>query len=112
MTHTALPWVYPEDDTKAPDLAIFSSVKPKGATSEYGACVAHVMLADPVTGILPKGQHVANARLIVKSVNAHSALVEALLAARVDTVNWLETFIDDADGHYSTIPKWPSGVIT
>ena len=103
VKHAELPWVYPEDSSKAPDLAIFSTVKPKSATSEYGACIAHLMLSDPVTGFLPKGQHVANARLIVTAVNAHYGLVAALRRARVDTQNWLGTFMDDTDGHPSLV---------
>lgn len=76
--HTPTPWVYPRDDSKAPDLAIFSTEKPKNATSEHGACVAHVQMADAVTGLLPRGQYEANAEFIVRAVNNHERLVAAL----------------------------------
>lgn len=83
--HTPGPWIYPEDGTKAPDLAIFSSVKPRGASSEHGACVAHVMLSDPITGFLPKGQHAANARLIAAAPELLNSLRSLL-----DTVERLD----------------------
>ena len=78
--HTPTPWVYPRDAHPAPDMSIFSTVKPKGATSEHGPCVAHVLVADDTTGFLPRGQYVANAEFIVRAVNAHEALVEAARA--------------------------------
>lgn len=58
------PWVYPRDDSKAPDLAIFSAEKPKAAMSEHGPVVAHVVMYDAITGLLPKGQFEANADFI------------------------------------------------
>lgn len=58
------PWIYPTDSTGAPDMAIFSVPKPKAARSEYGACVAHVMVADPITGFLSKAEYIANGHLI------------------------------------------------
>lgn len=72
--HTPGPWVYPRDASKAPDLAIFSTVKPKTAVSEHGPVVAHVVMADPITGLLTKGEYEANARLIA----AAPELLEAL----------------------------------
>lgn len=89
------PWVYPRDASGAPDLAIFSSVKPKSAHSEHGPVIAHVAMADPVTGFLPKGAYEANATFIALA-NPTAILsiierVEALEDALSSAITAMET---------------------
>ncbi len=61
-------WVYPQDSSGAPDLAIFAKDKPMGTpknhSSEHGAVIAHVVMYDAITGFLSKEQYKANAHLI------------------------------------------------
>jgi hypothetical protein len=78
MTHTATPWGF--DEPEYPEDAIY--IEPLDAKGDNTIAT----LGPDIDPLITPQQHLANARMIIKSVNHHDELVAALSGL----VEWID----------------------